>query len=80
MKYNKNTDYKIITYIFTAEIWNNIKIIDYLITTPENVFLLPIMDLECEINYNYKDVLKQLAIVSTANIMHKLIGTKIFVS
>jgi len=51
------------TNIFTAEIWNSIKISDYLITTLENVF---------------SDILKQMATVCTANIMHKLIGTKIF--
>lgn len=63
MKYNKYTEYKIITSIFTAEILNNIKISDYLFTTPGNVF---------------GDILKQLATVCTANIMQKLIGTKIF--
>jgi hypothetical protein len=63
VKYNKNTEYKIITNIFTAEICNSIKISDYLITTPENVF---------------SDILKHLATVCTANIMRKLIDTKIF--
>jgi len=51
------------TSIFTAEIWNSIRISDYLITTPENVF---------------SDILKQLATVCIAVIMHKLSGTKIF--
>ena len=63
MKYNKNTEYKIITNIFIAEISNSIKISDCLITTPENVF---------------SDIRKQVATVYTANIMHKLIGTKTF--
>jgi len=51
------------TNTFTAEIWNSIQISDYLITTPENVF---------------SDILKQLATVCTAIIMHKLSGIKIF--